>query len=76
GLDPVYSQTPMAVIPNLPNLSSDEIAFLERTEKFKRVLGRLADLRQAKAKIPKGLVLTEYSEAEVRELKSKAFKCQ
>jgi hypothetical protein len=76
GLDPVYSQTPMAVIPHLPNLSGDEVAFLERTEKFKRVLGRLAGFRESKMKIPKGLVLTEYSEAEVRELKSKAFKCQ
>lgn len=76
GLDPAYIGTPMAVIPNLPNLSVDETAFLERTEKFKRVLGRLAALHEAKAKIPKGLVLTEYTEAEVRELKSKAFKCQ
>jgi hypothetical protein len=76
GLDPAYISTPMAVIPNLPNLSSEEVAFLERTEKFKRVLGRVAELHEAKAKIPKGLVLTEYSEAEVRELKSKAFKCQ
>lgn len=76
GLDPAYISTPMAVIPNLPNLSGEEVAFLERTEKFKRVLGRVAELHEAKAKVPKGLVLTEYSEAEVRELKSKAFKCQ
>lgn len=76
GLDPAYVETPMAVIPHLPNLSGEELAFLERTEKFKRVLGQISSLREANAKIPKGLVLTEYSAAEVRELKSKAFKCQ
>lgn len=76
GLDPVYAQAQLAVLPQLPNLSAQEIEFLERTEKFKRVLGKMADMREAKVKVPRGFPLTEYSKEEYLELKSKAFKCQ